>query len=82
MIVDVKSLDYIIEDTEELTFIIDDYTQILPDIYPGPYVVVPKFVNQELATANKLLEHNVLVEEIPVEKVTNLGGGYTVTIGG
>ncbi len=50
--------------------------------YKGEYTVVPKFVNQELETKNKLLEKNVEVEEIPVQKAENLGGGYTVTIGG
>lgn len=82
MIVDVKRLDFVIDEAEELTFVVDEYTQVVPDIYPGPYVVVPNFTNQTLNTKRKFLEHDVLVTEIPVEKVTNLGGGYTVTIGG
>ena len=82
MVEDVKRLDFIIEEPEALTFVIDAYTQITPDIYEGPYIVNPKFEEQKLATNNRLMQDDVTVLEIEVEKVTNLGGGYTVTIGG
>ena len=51
-------------------------------IYQGEYVVTPKFINQQLETKDKALTRNVEVREIPIQKVENLGGGYTVTIGG
>ena len=51
-------------------------------IYKGRYDVVPKFTKQELETKDTILKKNVEVEEIPVQKAENLGGGYTVTIGG
>lgn len=50
--------------------------------YKGQYTVIPKFIEQELETKDKVLERNVEVKEIPVQKAENLGGGYTVTIGG
>lgn len=52
------------------------------DYYDGPYSVIPKFENQLLETKNKIMIDDVNVLEIPVERVGNLGGGYTVTIGG
>lgn len=57
-------------------------TQVLPDPYPGPYRVIPKFFDQVLPTRHKSMADDTTVEEIPVAKVTNPGGGYTVTIGG
>ena len=51
-------------------------------MYNGPYEVAPKFINQTLETQEKAMKKNVIVNEIPVQKAENLGGGYTVTIGG
>lgn len=50
--------------------------------YEGPYNVIPKYVQQNLSTKNLMMKNDVSVEEIPVYKTENLGGGYTVTIGG
>lgn len=82
MIEDVKRLIFVIDEPEPLAFVVDPYNQVTPDIYEGPYIVNPKFEEQKLATRNRLLQDDVTVLEIEVEKVTNLGGGYTVTIGG
>ena len=49
--------------------------------YGGPYVVTPKFENQELDTDHKSMRTDVTVKEIPVARVHNPSGGYTVTIG-
>ena len=57
-------------------------TQVLPDPYAGPYRVIPKFIEQILPTKKKSMADDTTVEAIPVDKVTNPGGGYTVTIGG
>lgn len=51
----------------------------LPD-YEGSYTVKPKLVEQVLPTNGRSMNDDVTVEEVPVERVGNLGGGYTVTI--
>ena len=51
----------------------------LPD-YEGLYTVKPKLVEQVLPTNGRSMNDDVTVEEVPVERVGNLGGGYTVTI--
>lgn len=50
--------------------------------YHGEYRVIPKFNEQVLETNDKIMQDDVTVEEIPVYKTENLGGGYTVVIGG
>ena len=50
--------------------------------YDGEYVVIPTFKTKTLETKQKLMKENVTVEKIPVFKAENLGGGYTVVIGG
>ena len=50
--------------------------------YEGEYIVVPTFEDQLLATKQRLMEDDLLVKEITVNSVSNLSGGYTVTIGG
>ena len=53
-----------------------------PPHYEGPYVVRPApFRSQVLETANKLLDDDVTVEEIPYYKTSNPAGGYTAVIG-
>ena len=47
--------------------------------YHGPYVVVPKSVDQELGTKDKITKRNVLVKEVPTYEVSNVKG-YTFTI--
>ena len=53
---------------------------IYPD-YTGEYEVTPKFEDQTLPTTDTVLHADVLVKEIPVTEVGNLGGGYTITVG-
>lgn len=51
------------------------------DIYQGESIVVPQDYDQLLETENKFMETDILIESVPYQKVTNLGGGYTVMIG-
>lgn len=56
--------------------------RITPELYTGAYIVTPKIAEETiLQTAQKYLENNVRVLEIPVHEVTNPQGGTTVTIG-
>ena len=50
------------------------------NIYHGATTVIPSVVAQELHTENKLVERDIIIEEIPYSRVTNLAGGWTVTI--
>lgn len=50
--------------------------------YDGDYSVTPKFENQTLKTKNKVMDFDVDVKTIPIEKVANSSGGNTVIIGG
>ena len=52
------------------------------ETYKGLYDVIPNFTLQTLETFNKLMTDDVRVHEIPVYKTENIGGGYTVVIGG
>lgn len=80
MIVDIKTLDFIIDEEEEnLDFVIDEYTTVSPDTYEGSYDIIPRVNAQQLETANKLMRENVTVWGIPYEEVSNLYG-TTVTI--
>lgn len=51
------------------------------EYYRGSYLVIPKFEDQVLDTDEKLMKDNLTVKEIPVARVPNTSGGYTVTIG-
>lgn len=73
-IVDVKTLDFIIDEDESLDFVIDEFTEVSPDIYHGPYDVIPKVDAQQLATKNKLMTQNVTVWGIPYDEVSNQFG--------
>ena len=80
-IVDVKTLDFIIDEEEEsLDFVIEEFTQVIPEEYPGPYDVIPKVNPQQLETQSKLMRSNVTVWGIPYDEVSNLYG-KTVIIG-
>lgn len=53
------------------------------EIYKGAYEVTPKpWEETVLPTQDKLLTGDVTVFEIPYAEVSNVQGGYTVTIGG
>lgn len=52
------------------------------DEYTGQYTVSPlPNVKQILRTRNKVLRHDVVVNEIPYYETSNSAGGYTVIIG-
>lgn len=50
--------------------------------YQGSYIVTP-IANLDLLleTANKVLQDDIIVNKIPYTEVSNLSGGYTVSIG-
>lgn len=50
------------------------------ELYEGEYEVTPKVKAQRLHTANKLMEGDLIVKEIPKYSVTNLAGGETISI--
>ena len=50
-------------------------------LYEGEYEVTPKVAEQTLPTAQKLLEEDVHIKEIPYFEVSNNSGGNTVYIG-
>lgn len=92
MIIDVKELDFIIDEIQEcidfqideadsIDFVLDDYVNIAPtyETYEGPYTVIPKVVDQMLATKDKLMLDDVTVTEIPYVEVSNIYG-TTVSI--
>ena len=49
--------------------------------YNGEYQAIPKFESQTLETKDKVMDLNVEIKPIPVEKVANTSGGNTVIIG-
>lgn len=55
---------------------------ISSEIYEGPYDAVPNFTDQKLETNGKTMADDVTVYAIPVSYTENVGGGYTVFIGG
>lgn len=50
--------------------------------YDGEYVVNPSFDSQTLQTSSKLMDDDVTVNAIEVQRVSNEAGGRTVYIGG
>ena len=50
--------------------------------YDGSYEVIPlAWDDQSLPTTNKILRHDVHIQEIPYYEVSNPSGGMTVNIG-
>ncbi len=49
-------------------------------VYSGDYEVVPKFEEQVLETADKVLKKDVKINSIPRYDVSNEAGGVTVYI--
>lgn len=49
--------------------------------YEGQYIVDPKFVEQKLETAHKIMTDDVTVKQIPYAEVDNQSGGTTFYIG-
>lgn len=56
-------------------------TQYIPyPAYDGEYVATPTSKKQTFPTADKRMEYNFKVNATPYLKVSNIQGGYTVTI--
>lgn len=67
----------------EVNLIPDSYMKmIVNDPYTGEYTVDPDFDGVVLPTKNLQMLDDVTVNPIKVETVSNIGGGYTVFIGG
>ena len=49
--------------------------------YEGSYEITPRVVEQMLETKDKSMVDDVTVNAIPYVEVSNIGGGYTATIG-
>ena len=51
------------------------------DWYEGSYEVTPHIGGQILPTKEKTMRDDLTVNAIPYAETTNIGGGYTATIG-
>ena len=51
------------------------------DYYAGEYEVIPKTTAQVLGTKQKIMEKDMVIEEIPYFETSNNSGGNTVYIG-
>ena len=49
--------------------------------YEGSYEITPRVVEQTLETKDKSMIDDVTVNAIPYVEVSNVGGGFTATIG-
>ena len=49
--------------------------------YEGEYNVIPRVNEQVLETKDKSMIDDVTINAIPYVEVSNVGGGYTATIG-
>lgn len=49
--------------------------------YKGSYEVIPKFEEQIIPTASKVMRNDMKIKEIPVVTVSNSSGGNTKIIG-
>ena len=49
--------------------------------YKGDYSVIPRLESQTLKTENLVMDFDLEIQKIPIEKVTNTSGGNTVIIG-
>ena len=52
------------------------------DHFKGEYSVTPKLESQTLKTKNKVMDFDVDVEKIPIDRISNSSGGNTIIIGG
>ena len=77
-------IEIFVEPIQEVS--IDIESELVPvgdyEHYGGEYSVTPKFENQTLKTKNKVMDFDINVKTIPLEKVANSSGGNTVIIGG
>lgn len=65
---------------------VDIESELIPvgeyEHYDGEYSVTPKLENQTLKTKNKVMDFDIDLKKIPIEKISNSSGGNTVIIGG
>ena len=77
-------IEIFVEPIQEVS--IDIESELVPvgdyEHYGGEYSVTPKFENQTKKKKNKVMDFDVNVKTIPLEKVANSSGGNTVIIGG
>lgn len=81
MIIDGGKADFVVINTsaEFGTFTaVHDYEYPL---YTGPFDVVPSADEQVLKTAKKTVTNDITISQIPYTEISNLSGGYTVSIG-
>ena len=69
----------IVDDSPEIRVEIDLGSDHPP--YRGPYEIQPGLVSQTLDTSDRYMTADVLVTEIPIQRVSNPYGGKTVIIG-
>ena len=62
----------------EIDFEFDEIMVIDADPYEGPYLVIPKTIDQVLATKNKTMRDDVTVTEIPYAETSNIHGTTVV----
>lgn len=76
-------IEIFVEPIQEVSIDIESELVTVGDYehYDGDYSVTPKFEQQKLQTKNKVMNFDVEVKEIPVERVANTSGGTTVIIG-
>ena len=73
--------------TVELQAILDTVNQLPTgdvgeyEVYDGSYTVTPLVTRQTLATNQKLMQADMVIEKIPYAEVSNNSGGITATIG-
>lgn len=49
--------------------------------YKGEYSVTPRTHTQTLATGNMVCDEDIIIDTIPISKVSNPKGGFTAIIG-
>lgn len=50
--------------------------------FKGDYSVTPRLESQTLKTENLVMDFDLEIQKIPIERVSNTSGGNTVIIGG
>lgn len=78
-----EKIDIEVEQDEDISVDIDGVFIAAGEYqhYNGEYQAIPKFESQTLETKDKVMDFNVEIKPIPVEKVANTSGGNTVIIG-
>lgn len=70
------------EDVDGFNPVTVDMMQVQGEQYEGAYEVTPKFEEQILQTAEKVMKDDLKIKEIEITIVSNDSGGNTVIIGG